>query len=249
MVSGERILLKAKGLEKVLLVAAEGREFAGVLRHCRGGRRLGWPVEFARSAELNGQSLVMVANGPGPALAGEAVRRTFGQERVDAVVSTGWCGALDPSLNLGDILVASRVEALDQQVGYNAEIPRTERAYRSGCLISLDRVVHSVEEKARWRAAGAAAVEMEAAAVASEARRLGVPFFCVRVVMDRAQEGFALDFNRVRGPDGRFSRVRVLRAVLARPGLLMPELIRLERQCRLAARALGDFIADCRFEF
>jgi len=248
MVSGERILLKAKGLEKVLLVAAERRELAGILRHCRGRRRLAWPVAFAWSAELNGKRLVMVANGPGPALAGEAVRKTFGQDRVDAVVSTGWCGALDPSLDLGDILVASRVEAMDQQVGYDAGVPRTERACRSGCLISMDRVVRSVEEKARLWAAGAAAVEMEAAAVASEARSWGVPFFCVRVVMDRADESFALDFDRMRGPDGRFSRARILRAVLARPGVLLPELIRVERRSRLAARMLGDFIADCQFQ-
>jgi adenosylhomocysteine nucleosidase len=236
-------------LKSILLVAAERRELAGILRHCRGRRRLDWPVDFAWSAELNGQRLVMVANGPGPALAGEAVRRAFAQARAEAVVSTGWCGALDPSFELGDILVSSRVEALDQQVRYNALIPRTERAYRSGCLISLDRVVHRVEEKAALRAAGGAAVDMEAAAVACEARRLGAPFFCVRVVMDRAGEGFALDLNWVRGPDGRFSRARVLGAVLVRPRLLMPELMRLERQCRLTARALGDFLADCRFEF
>jgi hypothetical protein len=29
---------------------------------------------------------------------------------------------------------------------------------------------------------------------------------------------------------------------------VLPELIRIERRSRLAARALGDFIADCRFQ-
>jgi adenosylhomocysteine nucleosidase len=234
-------------LKSALLVAAERRELAGILRHCRRRKRLRWGIKYSWSAQLNGQRLLMVANGPGAALAREAVCRAFGQERADAVVSTGWCGALDPALKLGDIVVASRIDALDEQVGYNTEIPRTQRAYRLGRLISLDRVIQRAEEKAPLGAAGGVAVEMEAAAVASEARRLGAPFFCVRVVMDRAEEGLGLDFNRLRSPDGRFSRARILSAVLVRPRVLLPELIRLERRSRLAARALGDFVADCEF--
>jgi hypothetical protein len=89
---------------------------------------------------------------------------------------------------------------------------------------------------------------MEAAAVASEARAAGIPFFCVRVVLDLAGEDLRLDLEAARDRQGRFSRSRILRAALARPRLLIPELIRLERRSRLAARALGDFVAECRFE-
>lgn len=232
----------------ILLVVAERRELTGILRRCRQVARLEWPLEFSARAELNGQSLIMLANGPGPALAAEAVRQACDRERVDAVLSAGLCGALDPALRLGDIFVASRVEDPQAAVSYTAGMPRTQRGYQSGCLISIDRVVQTVEEKARWRAMGAAVVEMEAAGVAAEARKANLPFFCVRVVMDEAKESFALDLNSLRRPDGRFSRPRILRAVLARPGVLLPELIRIERRSRLAARVLGDFIGDCRFQ-
>jgi hypothetical protein len=66
-------------------------------------------------------------------------------------------------------------------------------------------------------------------------------------VLDAAGEGFCLDFNRLRGPDGRFSRARICEAALRRPLQAMPELVRLERRGRSAARALGEFFADCRF--
>jgi adenosylhomocysteine nucleosidase len=107
-------------------------------------------------------------------------------------------------------------------------------------------VVATIEEKKRLRASGAV-VEMEAAGVAARAAKHGLPFFCIRAVLDGAEEGFAVDYEALKNKDGRFSRPRILRAALARPWALLPELIRLERHGRVAARALGDFVADCRF--
>ena len=229
------------------MVAAEGREFAGILRHCRRPIRLRWPIEVSQAAELNGRRLLLAANGPGPDLAGEAVEAAGSAERVDIIISTGFCGALDPALEVGDIFVALRIESPEQGIMLAAQRPSTGRSFASGALISIDRVAQTVAEKRRLRAAGASAVEMEAAAVGVRAGRWGVPFFCVRVVTDRAEEGFAMDFNAARSHDGRFSRAKILKAALGRPGVLFPELIRLHHRSRAAAQALGDFIADCRF--
>jgi hypothetical protein len=88
---------------------------------------------------------------------------------------------------------------------------------------------------------------MEAALVARCAAEKGTPFFCVRTVMDRASDGFSLDFNKLRSADGRFSRPRIVVAALLRPFTAFAELLRLARQSSVAARALGEFIADCRF--
>jgi hypothetical protein len=83
--------------------------------------------------------------------------------------------------------------------------------------------------------------------VALQAQRAGLPFYCIRAVLDRAEEEFSLDFNALRSADGRFSRFRILKAALARPLARLPELVRMERRGRLAARALGDFVAECVF--
>lgn len=235
-------------MQTILLVAAEKRELAGVLRRCQRPEKLGWPLQFCWAGELAGQRVLMVADGPGRELARGAMRLALGRQRADAVVSTGWCGALEPDYGPGEIFVASRVEAAGENMSYTAGIPRTGQKFRSGCLVTVDRVVRTIEDKVRLRQAGAAAVDMEAAAVASEARAAGMPFFCVRVVLDLAGENLRLDLDAARDQDGRFSSSRILRAALAQPRRLVPELIRLERRSRLAARALGDFIAECRFE-
>jgi adenosylhomocysteine nucleosidase len=202
-------------------------------------------LRFARCAEWNGERLLLVAHGPGGKLAIEAVDTVLLVERPDVVVSTGFCGALDASLEVGDIFVASRVQAVSGT--YEAALPKTARVFHSGTLVSMDRVVVSVEEKRRLGANGGAAVEMEAAAVAGRASERDLPFYCVRAVLDRATEGFTLNFNELRGPGGRFSRLRILGAALARPWAAAPELWRLERNGRVAARALGEFLADCKF--
>jgi nucleoside phosphorylase len=186
-----------------------------------------------------------VAHGPGRKLAAEAVDAALDRERPDALASVGFCGALDASLAAGEVFVATRVESGSES--YEAAQPDTRRAFRSGALISTDHVVASVAEKQRLGAGGAAAVEMEAAAVAGRARLEDLPFYCVRAVLDLASEGFILDYNGLRGPDGRFSRARILRAALAHPWPVAPELMRLGRRGRMAARALGEFFADCRF--
>ncbi len=235
-------------MKTILLVASDRRELAGVARHCRRLERLDWPLEYAARGELGGQRVLMVANGLGRARAAAAVATACGRERVDAVVSAGWCGALDPELAPGEILVAGEVQAAGETVSYTAGNVVARRGCRCGGLLTVDAVAGKAEEKNRLRRTGAAAVDMEAAAVAAESGRLGVPFFCVRVVLDRAGESFDLDFNAARTQDGRLSRMRILRAVLARPWIRLPELLRWAGRSRRAAQVLGDFLAECSFE-
>ena len=228
-------------------MAADAREFAGLRRHCRRETRLKWPLRFARAAELNGCRLVLVAHGEGEALAGEACEVAWNKQRAKAILSTGFCGALDPALSAGEVLVASRVEAPDGRLSVEARAPECERPHASGRLFSVDRVIQTVQEKRRLRTLGGSAVEMEALAVGHRAAHWGVPFYCVRCITDLAGEGFRLDLNAARSEDGRLLTSRILWAAARRPAALVPELYRLYWRCRLAARTLGDFLADCRF--
>jgi nucleoside phosphorylase len=231
----------------LLIVAADAREFAGLRRRCRRETRLKWPLRFARAAELSGRRVVLVANGEGAVLAGEACEVAWNKQRAEAILSTGFCGALDPALGAGEVLVASRVEAPGGTLSVPARAPECERPHASGRLFSVDRVVQTVQEKRRLRALGASAVEMEALAVGRRAAQWGVPFYCVRCVTDLAEEGFRLDFNDARAEDGRLLTSRIVWAAARRPAALVPELYQLYWRCRLAARTLGDFLADCRF--
>jgi adenosylhomocysteine nucleosidase len=163
----------------------------------------------------------------------------------DAIVSMGFCGALDPALRIADIVVGATVFA--DGAAFAAHSPVAGAPHRTGAVCSLDHVAATAAEKRQLHATGAVAVEMEAAGVARRARTLGLPFFCIKSVTDLAEETMANDFNKVLRSDGRFDTMKILALSLRRPWVRLPELVRLRQRCGLAARSLGEFIADCRF--
>jgi nucleoside phosphorylase len=161
---------------------------------------------------------------------------------VTGLVSIGFCGALQAALGACDIFVATEVVGIGPALA-----PASQKSFRQGRLLSIDRVISTAAEKTELGKAGADAVEMEAAAVATRAREWNVPFYAVRVVTDTCDETFPLDFNRMRSKDGRFSRARILGAAMRRPLATFPGLMKLNSRTKRAARALGDFLADSRF--
>jgi len=224
-------------------VAAERREFDGVVRKAERIMKLNWPLDFARMAWLKGEPIVLVADGPGPKLAGRATEIARKHQELKGLVSTGSCGALNPALEPCDIFVATEIMG----VAYALSVPRSSERVKSGKLLSIDRVVSNAAEKTDLHQTGPDAVEMEAAGVALKAAQWNLPFYCVRVVTDTSTENFPLDFNRMRDADGRFSRIRIMAAALRRPGSVLPELLKLNKRFRDASRALGDFLVDASF--
>ncbi len=221
-------------------------ELGGILARCANVRTERWNIRFGRSAEWKGCRLLLAANGPGPALSGAAVDE-MGNEKVDAIISTGLCGALDPALEVNAIFAATRVMGETGEPSFTATLPNTSRPFASGALISTDRFVGTTAEKMKLRATGACAVEMEALAVAARAALHGTPFFCIRAVSDRASDGFNIDFNRMRDASGRFQLPRIVLHAMAQPSRRFPELLQLKRNSDSAAKALGEFFDDCRF--
>ena len=226
----------------LLFVAAERRELEGLLVHVDEITKPNWPLDFARQGRLNGVQIALVANGPGPELAGAAVDVVRENEKMDGLISIGFCGGLQPSLQACDIFVATEVAGVSA-----ARIPATQKFFKSGKLLSINRVVPTAAEKTGLGKAGADAVEMEAAAVAARAQQYNLPFYAVRVVTDTCNEDFPVDFNEMRSQDGHFSRAKILAAALRRPGVVFPELVKLNKRTKRAAQALGDFLADARF--
>ena len=221
-------------------MAAERRELEGLLVYVDKLNQPDWPLDFARLGWLRSRPIALVANGPGTKLAGDAVDLVRKHAEVDVLVSTGFCGALRPGLQVGDVFAATEVVGIAP-----ANVPFSETGFKTGRLLSLDRVVSTAAEKAQL-ASQADAVEMEAAAVAIRARQHSIPFFAVRVVTDASQDTFPLDFNRLRSRNGHFSRARILAAALSNPSAIR-QLIELNKITKRAAQALGDFLADARF--
>jgi adenosylhomocysteine nucleosidase len=187
----------------------------------------------------------MTAQGVGMQWAAAAVNAALQKFPAEAVISTGFCGALDPAMDLGDIVVGTEVVSGTRR--FPALTPSSNRPHHAGVVVSNGHIVQTAAEKARLRKTGAIAVEMEAAGVAERAAARGLPFYCIKVVTDLAGEDMANDFNSALRPDGHFATMVILRSSLRQPLVRIPELLRLRKRCARAALLLGEFIADCRF--
>jgi nucleoside phosphorylase len=243
---------------RILFVASDRMEFTGILRHTAAARLEPAAVDWARSGRLHDADVLLVANGVGCRRAAAAVDRALEHFPADAVVSTGFCGALDEKLQVADLVSATAITKPSETTGFSAprrlggddcvsSVRKRASGYVEGPILSTDHVVGTAEEKRQLRATGACAVEMEAAGVASRAAAHGLPFYCVRAVTDLAGETLANDFNAALRADGHFDTIFILGQAFRHPGARLPELLRLRGRCTRAARVLGDFFADCRF--
>jgi adenosylhomocysteine nucleosidase len=228
-----------------LLAAAEPREFGGVLARARSVRPASLQVNWVRFVSFGAGELLLVANGAGRARAAAAVAAACDAFPVTSVVSTGFCGALVPEIGLSEVVVASAV--ITGQERYEVDFRPGEARLRDCVVYSSARIAGCAAEKRGLRDLGAHVVEMEAAGVAEQAHRRGLPFACVRVVTDLADEDMRNDFNAALRPDGQFDTIRLLRGTLRDPWRRVRELVRLRNRCACAAIALGDFVGNCRF--
>lgn len=116
-------------------------------------------------------------------------------------IRVGTCGGLDGVLKLGELVVAgealaadgtSRMLGVDDRVRADDELTAAlERAAsrEAATIVSTDLFYDPRSEReSEWRAAGAVAVEMEAAALFAIGARADVPVGCVLAVSDLIEE-------------------------------------------------------------
>src|ERR1035441_8994212 len=78
-------------------------------------RRLVIGADWARTLRLGPHDVLAVANGAGALRAASAVDAAAAVFLPDAVISTGFCGALDPQLRVADVVVATSVVGSDRR--------------------------------------------------------------------------------------------------------------------------------------
>lgn len=119
--------------------------------------------------------------------AARVLRATVEPGRAAAVV--GVCGALDPMLHPGDVVVASEVRSADGRISIplpSATIVAAELAARGipahvGLIVCTERLATSEHRRAELAASGALAVDMESAWLIEDCNRNAV---VIRVVLD-----------------------------------------------------------------
>jgi adenosylhomocysteine nucleosidase len=237
----------------ILYVAAEAAELKPLAGLLTGLRKLKWPIDYAWEGIWESRRILLAANGAGPKLAAQVVETALraamvaelSSSKLEAVISTGFCGALDPALHESQIVVASEVISPLSGERFGCARMTSDSDFVSGAVVSQDRVANNIQEKQELFVQGGIAVDMEASGVAARTKRAGLPFGCIKVVSDRADESFPFDLNQMRSPEGRIVRGKIIVHTITHPGVL-PAVLRLKRRAEDAARTLGEFLVSSR---
>jgi adenosylhomocysteine nucleosidase len=182
----------------------------------------------------NGEA-VLVCGGIGAEAARRATEAVIQEVNPVRVISAGFAGALDGSLEVGQVLEPCTVINAADGV-------RTEVGSGAGILVSSASVAGKEQKIRLGKAYGASAVDMEAAAVAQGAEARGMEFGALKAISDAAD--FSLPaIDRFVAADGTFHSARFACHVALRPWLWRTTIV-LVRNSSKASQALCGALAS-----
>ena len=177
-------------------------------------------VGMTREAKILAGGLVIIGGGDAATLASKLEAEL--RQGVAGVVSFGLCGALDPALTLGDLVVGETVG--DDEDDFEADADWASRVVvalpsaKVGRFARAEQPVATTADKAALRSrTGAMAVDMESYVVARLAREYGAPFAIVRAVSDAAERALPHAAQVGLGADGRPALGPVLASLRSNP--------------------------------
>ncbi|MBI5596939.1 MAG: hypothetical protein HY928_12680 [Elusimicrobia bacterium] len=182
----------------------------------------------------------LLETGIGAAAAKTALERAYGLANGSTpalVLSTGLCGALQPGLRTGDIVMDLHGAPLDLARRALGAAERGGVRLHVGSFAHADRVLSPADKRALGLRTRAAAVDMESAAIRSWAETRGSGFLTARAVLDALEQTAPSS-----APDG--EDLRDILSFLWRHAGEVPALVAAGLGARRAMDALGRFLAE-----
>ena len=142
--------------------------------------------EFVRLVATHNRKVTVLHTGVGEKACRARIEPFLDSQRFDLLISSGFAGGADPSLGVGDLLLAENFS--DAQLLADAQELLTTRV---GRLLSTDRVIETANDRLQLaQEHGAAAVDMETEWIARACAVRKVPMLSLRAISDTAAAPF-----------------------------------------------------------
>ena len=224
--------------KRIAIIGAIKDEIAGIKKEMRITNTLRWPTGNAFAGTWRDAPIVLVRSGMGCDRARRALAEIAGKYTLKRIISIGYAGALDPSLKVGDVVVADQVV---KSYSLDGELLGTMPEVARGTLLTVDQVVATPPEKKALREKySAVAVDMETFALAEETQARNLSFASVRAITDTADQEL-IDCGHLVEADGEVSKLKAGWHVLTHPGDLKG-MIDLGQHAKTATASLTEFL-------
>ena len=233
-------------MKTIGLIAAMEQESQALRRMMKGWKRVRVGKYRGFQLEISDQTWVLVTSGMGLRRAKEAAQTLVEAVSPQILVSFGIAGAVETTLNIGDVINAEAVCLLDgENLGEQSSLGEWPEASREAMARELPK------RGARFIYGTAVTtggtqylsdpsqllphpiLEMETAGIAEVARGYGIPLFSLRAISDGPGAPIPVNLGEMMDEDANLQVGRLLKTLVGHPGLLFRSLPML-RNTRIA---------------
>ncbi|HST31480.1 MAG TPA: hypothetical protein VLK27_11660 [Chthoniobacterales bacterium] len=193
------------------------------------------------TGKINDRAITILHTGVGEKNCSQRIETLLHKIRPRLVISSGFAGAVDANLQVGDLILAENFS--DKQLLNTARQIFGEEKSRTAKLFTSPSIIDSIAKRNEIaRASGAAAVDMETGTIVSICAAHGVPVLSLRAISDTPTAPFPappdvlFDIKRQR-----INYVRLFVYLLANPASI-PRLITFGRNINRVRAKLTDAI-------
>jgi hopanoid-associated phosphorylase len=187
---------------------------------------------------IAGPGVITLASGGDIASLRRRIEATLTAD-VAAIISIGIAGALEPSLKVGDAVIATEVAPGIVDDTWAARLLAALPDARRGVIVgSSAMIIDAAAKAALHQQTGALCVDMESHIAAEVAAAQGLPFAALRFISDGADRALPKAAQAGMKPDGGMDILAVLRSLAGDPRQL-PALIRTGQEAEAAFKALA----------
>jgi nucleoside phosphorylase len=164
---------------------AESSAFLSKIRHKSLVDRNGIMVN---RGEINNRPIEVLHTGVGEKICRQRLEKFFTDRQFDLLISSGFAGALNDELQVGDLLLARNFSTIELSARRSA---LSNLPVRLADLLTVATLIDSSDERNKIaRTSGAAAVDMETEFIARVCAEHAVPLLSLRVITDTPCESF-----------------------------------------------------------
>jgi len=226
------------------IVCALSRELVYFLDECEKVRKYTGGKFTFRGGRFQNVRVAVVESGLGFAKARRATQALIDAHTPEWILSCGYSGALQPNMNVGDIVMANSIcDTHGHELTLDLNMPTEgQKRLHAGRFVTSDEMVRLVKEKQQLaKRHDAIAVDMESLAVAQVAQETGTRFLAVRVISDDLSQDLPQEVVSILGETGSFRMGATLGAVWKRFGSIK-DLWKLREQTAEASQRLAKFL-------
>lgn len=194
----------------------------------------------------DGTEVVLVRSGMGERNAAEATEALIAFAKPDIIISFGFCGAVLPGIRVGEVVMGCaslRFDAGDFSSPFPLYLPSAiDPEWKSGAIITSTEIIDKLAMASSLPpGTDNPVLDMETFTVAQVAARHEIPLQALRCISDAADEELGFTIDEFCGRDLNIRLWRVLWTVARKPWII-PQLVRLARNSRLAGKRLAEAV-------